>query len=508
MAFAPTSQQVAFIDALLNTTANIALVARAGCGKTSSILLGVTSLVKANPRVEIAVCSYNTPIAAEISGKLKEAQIDWKNATGATAHAMGFGLVKFVYRLSKDDVDAKKVLKIIDGQVEPVYRDYGAQIAQLVSYAKQAGFGFFPDKQIGDTGAWYDLAEHHDINGFDDTSDMDGIVKAAQDVYRLSLDDTKRVDFDDMILFPLVKNLRVKFQKDFVFLDEAQDTSPARQALVRKFIKPGTGRLIIVGDDRQAIYGFSGADSAAMPNMIRDADATVLPLSVTWRCPKAVVRLAQAYVPDIEFSETAPEGEVNHLSIIDKETESAWIKSLTPADAILCRNKAPLIATAYKLIRAGKACKVEGRDIGTGLQKLARRWKTTDLEVLIERLETYEAREVQKYQAKDNEERAEAVQDQVATMMEIINACIAQGKSTVADVCQFIDDLFADDAKGVVILATYHKSKGREWDNVYLWEHNTRCPSKWARKPWQAEQEQNLAYVAITRAKATLTFIG
>src|SRR5258708_36261347 len=101
---------------------------------------------------------------------------------------------------------------------------------------------------------------------------MEGIVEAAQAIYRESLAQTGIIDFDDMILFPLVKNLRVKFGKDLLFLDEAQDLSRARQALAKKFIKPG-GRIVIVGDDRQAIYGFSGADAAALDNLTESMQA-------------------------------------------------------------------------------------------------------------------------------------------------------------------------------------------------------------------------------------------
>ncbi len=72
----------------------------------------------------------------------------------------------------------------------------------------------------------------------------------------------------------------------------------------------------------------------------------------------------------------------------------------------------------------------------------------------------------------------------------------------------FIDALFADGEKNVVTLASYHKSKGREWDNVYLLDHAGLCPSKAARQDWQKRQEANLAYVAYTRAKQTLTFVG
>jgi superfamily I DNA/RNA helicase len=76
----------------------------------------------------------------------------------------------------------------------------------------------------------------------------------------------------------------------------------------------------------------------------------------------------------------------------------------------------------------------------------------------------------------------------------------------VADAVQFIDALFADGATGVLTLATYHRSKGREWDRVFLFEHYRRCPSKYARQDWQKLQEDNLAYVAFTRAKQELWF--
>ena len=92
-------------------------------------------------------------------------------------------------------------------------------------------------------------------------------------------------------------------------------------------------------------------------------------------------------------------------------------------------------------------------------------------------------------------------------MRHIIAAVNAGGSNRTADVTSHIDNLFADDAVDAIILATYHRSKGREWNRVYLFEHATRCPSKAAKQAWQKGQEANLAYVAITRAKKVLTFI-
>lgn len=497
MTFEPTTQQRAFLDALIDTKSHLALVARAGCGKTATILMGVDVIAKAYPKAEIAVCAFNKAIAEEVKEKLQKAgHKDWKTVQAATLHSMGFGLLKFVF---KPEIDPKKIDKLVDQRNDYVAQEYRAQIISLVRYAKQAGFGFFSDCQIGDRSAWYLLADHYDVNGFDETDQMDQVVDVAQAVYQDSLRQTDFIDFDDMILFPLVKNLRVKFGKDFLFLDEAQDLSRSRQALARKFLKPN-GRMIVVGDDRQAIYGFSGADSEALDNLITGLNAIVLPLSMTWRCPKAVVAEAQKFVPDIVAAETAPDGQVLNLTELPND--------LGIDDVILCRNTAPLIDLAYGLIRSGKPAKVEGRAIGEGLIALAKRWKIKTTDKLLKKLDDYEAREVQKALAKGDDSKAEAAKDKCDTLRQIVEAVISQGKNHVDDVIEFIDNLFADGDANAITLATYHRAKGREWLRVYLWEHSSRCPSKAARQDWQLEQEDNLAYVAISRAKQMLAYVN
>lgn len=493
----PTVQQSAFLTTLTTTSSNIALVARAGCGKTSTILMGVDAIRKALPGASVLVCAFNKAIAEEVGEKLKAAgHRDWKTVKASTLHALGFGLLKFAF---SPDVNEKKVKNLIAAHNDEVYKEYSAQIAQLVKYAKGAGFGFFSDKQINNVVAWADLADHFDVNGFDETTEMEKVISAAQTIYRESLAQTNVIDYDDMILMPLIRNLVVKFPFDVVFLDEAQDLSPARQALARKFVRPRTGRMIVVGDDRQAIYGFSGADAQALPNLIKSLNATVLPLSVTWRCPKTVVAAAQRFVSDIVAADTAPEGSVTSLKDLPAD--------LAIGDAILCRNSAPLITLAYAMIREGKPCKVEGRSIGEGLITLASRWKVKSVDALLTRLDTYEAREISKAQAKDNEAKIEEVSDRVGTLRAICEAVTLSGKTALSDVVAFIENLFSDGDTNAIILATYHRSKGREWERVFLFEHAERCPSKAAKKQWQYEQEENLAYVAFTRAKRDLIFI-
>ena len=105
------------------------------------------------------------------------------------------------------------------------------------------------------------------------------------------------------------------------------------------------GRIIAVGDPAQSIYQFRGADSEAIPNFIDKLRAKTLPLSVTYRCPKSVVRLAQEVVPDIEAAPGAPEGTVRKYSLKN------FLNRLNPEISFLSRTNAPLIKYCLKLLR-------------------------------------------------------------------------------------------------------------------------------------------------------------
>lgn len=525
----PTEQQQHFLDLLTNSTPDhtlhkrhLALIARAGTGKTSSIMMGVDAYTALYPSHQIAVVAYNVDITREIEGKLKAAGYDWRQVQARTAHGFGNYLLKNTFR---PEIDEKKVWKLIDARREPLPRTspfwaYGSQIQQLVSLGKQAGVGFFDHLHAEDRSAWYGIADHFDIASFDSSVNIDEVVTCAISIYRESLAITDSIDFDDMILMPLVYGVRVKYPFDLVFVDERQDLSAARHALVKKLLKPDTGRMVIVGDPRQSIYGFSGAETRGMEDCIEEMDMVTCPLSVTWRCARKIVKTAQKIVPDLEAAPTAAEGEVLFqpvlLSAADYDRQygavpaaTIMLEDLEPGkDAILCRNNAPLAPLAYKLIRAGVPAKILGRKIGEGLITLCERWDVKKTEALVNKLLDYREREVSKLKLKGQDAKAEDVGDRVNTLLEIVQEVNRRGHYTVDAVIRFVRELFSDETRGYVTLSTYHKSKGKEWDRVILFEHGSRCPSRAARQAWQLKQEENLAYVAITRARKTLVVAG
>ena len=89
----------------------------------------------------------------------------------------------------------------------------------------------------------------------------------------------------------------------------------------------------------------------------------------------------------------------------------------------------------------------------------------------------------------------------------IENICLYHIKDARELKC-YIDKMFTDEkVKNCVMLSTAHKSKGLEANRVLILLPN-KLPLIWPQqKPWQLEQENNLKYVAITRARKELVFV-
>ena len=347
---------------------------------------------------------------------------------------------------------------------------------------------------------WFDIAEHFDV--FDNrngVAPVKPLVTMARRLLVVSNGDLDIVDFDDMIYLPLLHKLPFP-QYDNVFVDEAQDTNAARRAMVRAMVKKG-GRVVAVGDPHQAIYGFTGADNDALDLIAADFNCVHMPLTITYRCPKAVVAFARQWVSHITAADAAPEGN------IDENDMTAFLQrnDLDGGAAVLCRLNKPLVKLAFQLIRQGKPCRIAGRDIGGGLKKLMTKWKVTSFDDLEVRLDTYLQQQTTRLLAKKQEAKLATVEDQVETVRVVMDQCRVDGKHNISDAVAFVDKMFTDQIPGgMLTLTSIHKAKGREWERVFWLDRENTCPSKWARQAWQQEQEINLQYVAATRAKADL----
>jgi ATP-dependent DNA helicase UvrD/PcrA len=443
------------------------VIARAGSGKTSTIVEGFKYLPKGKKTLMVA---FNKAIAEELKMRAPS-YVDVM-----TLHSLGFRAIKqsFGADVVLDNDKAHVLISTLIGDDRDMW-EVNQSIAKCVSLCK--GFLVDTPAKIGD------LIDKFGIEIFEYSRDkfIELVIKT------LSLCKAKKniVDFDDMIWFPFVYRLNVgKF--DVVFVDEAQDLNQAQIAMVLSACKID-GRIIAVGDPAQSIYQFRGADSEAIPNFIEKLKAKSLPLSVTYRCPRKVVKMAQDIVPDIEAAEDAKEGTVEEVPA------EQILKLVQAGDFVLSRTNAPLIKHCMALLKAGIPANIQGRDVGANLQYFIKKSKAKTITAFTAYVVAWREQEVKRLLAEKK--------DPIATTDKaecLLNLC--EGTLTIKDLKETIEKLFNDtDDHAKVIFSTTHKAKGLERNRVFILTNTYR--------PGQGGEEANLWYVAVTRSKSELYLV-
>jgi len=450
----PSKYQSNYFACLENEKCNIFLDAKAGSGKTTTI---VQSLEKISGT--ILFLAFNKSIATELQGCVP------RYVQVSTFNAYGWGVLK----RPGTKIDGNKVKNIIlydffSGDWSKAVRYYNS-ISRLISLVKAHNETVSPS----------DLIDQFGIEVPDDWEEV------YNEVYTKALRESKVFDFDDQLFMPLKWGLPFP-QFDYIFVDEAQDLNLTQIEILRKSLR---GRLICVGDPHQAIYGFRGADNEAVEKIKKQFNMKVLPLSISYRCSKNIIREAQKFVPDIEYNETAEEGEIRNICL----------KEFSPSlgDYVLCRTTAPLVQQCLNLIRSGTRAFVLGRDIEENLKQLNKQVKNCEGNCYYDQIDLKRQELVKKYKGI----KLETYLDQLDTLLALFDYD--------EDVETAINFVFQEQ-KGSIRFSTIHKAKGLEADNVYILRPDL-LPHPAAKLSWEQIQEKNLHYVAVTRAKKILTYV-
>jgi superfamily I DNA/RNA helicase len=320
--------------------------------------------------------------------------------------------------------------------------------------------------------------------------------------------DCQQIDFTDMIWLPVFHRMKAT-KIGGLIVDECQDLNRAQQELV---MMQGH-QIICVGDVNQAIYGFAGADSVSMERLEKtlgeNGGVDVMPLTMTRRCGRKVVELAQNLVPTYKAADTNPEGLVRDAktdAVLDELEQTA--KKAEKTTMALCRTNAPLVSLAFRLLRREVPVFIRGKDIGDGLIKLVEKvaGKSNSLDTMIAGLEDYASKEEAKIRKRFKygaEDKVVALEDKVDCIRVLASDC-----ENVTDLTNKLARLFQDKDSGktMVLLSSVHKAKGLEADNVYIYRPELLPHPKLLEKK-NGQQEFNLQYVAYTRAIHELVFM-
>jgi len=150
---------------------------------------------------------------------------------------------------------------------------------------------------------------------------------------------------------------RVRERFDFILVDEFQDTDPAQCEIIMKLAegkdgKPAPGRLFIVGDPKQSIYSFRGADIVAYERVrerLLEHGAEEFVLRTSFRSHAGILdvvngvfaqvirkreRLQPPYEPiEPEPGRAAPEGPSVELALFDRVEEDISAEDARRAEA-------------------------------------------------------------------------------------------------------------------------------------------------------------------------------
>jgi DNA helicase II / ATP-dependent DNA helicase PcrA len=523
-------------EAMIHSKKNIIISAGPGTGKTWTYIQGILRMPK---KRNIRAIAFNKHIAEEATGKLSASGCS--NASMTTVHSYGNRILRKRYSTLTNNIDNNKMSEILE-KISP--KPFGSsetlsQWRKTLNLAKRlCAFtkNYLLDFEASEYRSHIErLADHHGLEYFtaeqnksqknafvksEKSGDMDeafSFLKPAllECINRAGVS----IDYDDMPWLPIILNLDFE-DCDELIADEVQDFN----ALQHEFtLRAGAaGRITVVGDPRQSIYSFRGAAVDSMEIMERALKKTKrglksFPLTITRRCPKLHVQMATYLFPELSAHEDAPMGEITC-----EPSEDKAVAMMRIGDMVLCRVNAPLISTAYKLIKRGIRPCVRGRKISEGLitltNKLVERLSVDGREIntrtLVEELykHRFEQESLLLPLGDKAEARLGALHEQCSCMEQFIS-----NSKDIEEMCQTINDLFSDKEEpgNVVTLGTVHRTKGLEAFRIFILAPEL-IPHPAARRQWEIEQEKNLAWVAATRAKydnsknepGTLIFIG
>jgi len=466
----PTDEQVQILDQLTQTDDNILVNALAGSGKTTTAEMMIHACKGKYPTQ--LYLAFNKSIVKEAEERMPSVcKVQTLNSLGHRVWGQATG--------KKLVVDTKKTATILKQLISELRRDDAeeawdnyAEICKTVSMAKH--LGYVPDDKFPNVRRLCDR-NVLEVRLEDKLTPLSWALVDATLIASIKAAYDGGIDFDDQIyMSALFGGSFPRFP--IVFIDEAQDLSPTNHAMLAKMRQ---SRMVAVGDRWQAIYGFRGAETNGVDKIKNNFNMTEMPLSISFRCPEAIVRAVHWHVPHMKWIKGGGRYEVLQDLTPDSIPEGA---------TFVCRNNAPLFRAAFALLSQKRSVSVAGSDIGPRIIKLLNkigepRDKSEDL---IFKIESWREQQL----AKTN---SPTTVEDTAECLKIF----ATWGSTCEQAINYANWILAQ--HGTIHLTTGHKAKGLEWDTVYHLDKGLLKPEG---------QDFNLKYVITTRSAQELFEVG
>lgn len=503
----------------------LVVLAGAGSGKTRAITHRVAHAVSVgayDPRATLAV-TFTTRAAGEM--RMRLARLGVRQASARTIHSAALRQCQYfwprVYKSEFPEVaestfafTARAASGVLGNADTALIRDLETEI----TWAKSSNVA--PER-------YAELSGDRSVSGASPA--QVGAVFAA---YEKSKTAAGRVDFHDILLcaahlmadHPEVAAEITGTYRHFV-VDEYQDVSAIQHRLIDLWVD-GRGDFCVVGDPRQSIHGFAGADASHLEALARRDDTAVIELRRNYRSTPQVCRVGNQVLGlgrSGGLVASRPAGE--EVLVAEETTESGeahevagWFRSLrsqgVPWDemAALYRINSQSAQLEAALTQAGIPYTVRGTERFYDRAEIRQA-----ILLLTKALEADPAAQVSAVldgvsqsmgwtpEPPTGAGRQRERWESIAALREMI---LTQGPETPSELVTWLGERAAWQAAPVaaaVTLSSMHASKGLEWDAVaVIGLREGLVPFSLAQEEPALSEERRLLHVAVTRARDRL----
>jgi superfamily I DNA/RNA helicase len=436
----------------------------AGTGKTSTL----KGFCQSRPNSRILYLAYNKSIGNEVKAKFKEL----RNVDVFTTHGLAYKQYGARYKERFDkygmNLSTLDYVEYCDDVDEENRYSYAYVISQLIKDFSYSAYTI--DEYIQSLLEDKELFENK--FGFKINYFLSKLEYVWDDILE---NDNMPFEHDFYLKLYQLENPYLE-QYNYILLDEAQD---ANDCVIDIILQQSRSKKVFVGDDFQQIYAWRGATNAL--NKVGKMNGTVVKfLTKSFRCSQEIAEIADVYLQISGAEKTF----IGNGNVIDDEADYKEF-------AIIARSNIQLFEYAAfqtgesKLYFVGGFNSYNFYDL-VDLVKLRYKNENDDVEIynpFFKNFNTFE-------ELKDYAENANEIE--LLSKIKVSVSIPSISKELYALKQRVVNK--PEDAE--VILTTAHKSKGLEWDSIFLPKGYINLAEE---EPTQ--EEINLLYVALTRAK-------
>lgn len=502
---------------------NIYINALAGSGKSST-----ACMLTEHTKTSDVYVAFNKSIAEEFKTKIKNPKTKVYTLHGLSFMIMNNNLLDN----QKVIVDNLKMYRIIGDKIFDYYKykkfEYKSFLKenyiQLYNLCRLTYIDINKDEEILDLINEYNLFIDNGICKGEPIPNKKQICEWIRFMYIQDINSFETeliVDFTDMLYITLKKLNNGEWKVPYYLLftnviaDEVQDFSIIQMFLL-KYIKREQGRFVFVGDKNQAIYAFAGASSKSC-ELIKKIFAPVneFELPINYRCPTSHLSLVrERFDIPIQPRPEAPDGEIFTIN------KTSIYKYIHSGDFVISRKNKWLSDVVLDLVKHGIPIYIEDKDMVTDICKTIERTKSLGIKDLNDKLQEKKKRfydSINKVKKDDNipdfDKESIIVDtsssiDNIEFILNILESFIKYSKSNrTNDFESHIKKLLnTASSKDCVRLSSVHKAKGLESQNVFVLNEAKVCFDP--RNSFDLnQQEKNLSYISLTRAKNTIYLV-